>query len=173
MSDMHTVFKMIKEAKEPLTKKQQDKEKALLGQLTEEVCSFTFFIFHFALGSTYMDHSKRQNVIWNYADSCEVNLLEKLTPIDLQNDNCCLLQSGDVSRERVGSTTSAVSESPFGEGMYPFLSSPQLLLFVDCLEQSHKFAKSFNANNEQRTFLMKAGKFRKATSVYCSTLKLL
>ena len=60
---MHTVFKMIKEAKEPLTKKQQDKEKALLGQLTEEVCSFTFFIFHFALGSTYMDHSKRQNVI--------------------------------------------------------------------------------------------------------------
>ena len=72
-----------------------------------------------------------------------------------------------MSRERVGSTTSAVSESPFGEGMYPFLSSPQLLLFVDCLEQSHKFAKSFNANNEQRTFLMKAGKFRKATSVYC------
>lgn len=114
-----------------------------------------------------MDYSKRQNVIWNYADSREVNLLEKLTPIDLQNDNCCLLQSGDVSRERVGSTTSAVSESPFGEGMYPFLSSPQLLLFVDCLEQSHKFAKSFNANNEQRTFLMKAGKFRKATSVYC------
>lgn len=120
-----------------------------------------------------MDYSKRQNVIWNYADSREVNLLEKLTPIDLQNGNCCLLQSGDVSRERVGSTTSAVSESPFGEGMYPFLSSPQLLLFVDCLEQSHKFAKSFNANNEQRTFLMKAGKFRKATSVYCSTLKLL
>ena len=114
-----------------------------------------------------MDHSKRQNVIWNYADTREVNLLEKLTPIDLQNDNCLLLQSGDVSRERVGSTTSAVSESPFGEGMYPFLSSPQLLLFVDCLEQSHKFAKSFNANNEQRTFLMKAGKFRKATSVYC------
>ena len=114
-----------------------------------------------------MDYSKRQNVIWNYADSREVNLLEKLTLIDLQNDNCCLLQSGDVSRERVGSTTSAVSESPFGEGMYPFLSSPQLLLFVDCLEQSHKFAKSFNANNEQRTFLMKAGKFRKATSVYC------
>jgi len=41
--------------------------------------------------------------------------------------------------------------------MYPFLSSSQLLLFVDCLEESHKFAKSFNANNEQRTFLMKAG----------------
>lgn len=72
-------------------------------------------------------------------------------------ENLAFAKSGDVSRERVGSTTSAVSESPFGEGMYPFLSSPQLLLFVDCLEQSHKFAKSFNANNEQRTFLMKAG----------------
>ena len=41
--------------------------------------------------------------------------------------------------------------------MYPFLSSSLLLLFVGCLEESHQFAKSFNANNEQRTFLMKAG----------------
>lgn len=45
--------------------------------------------------------------------------------------------------------------------MYPFLSSSQLLLFVGCLEESHQFAKSFNANNEQRTFLMKAGELAK------------
>lgn len=64
------------------------------------------------------------------------------------------LQSGDKSRGRLDSS---LSESAVGAGMYPFLSSSQLLLFVGCLEESHQFAKSFNANNEQRTFLMKAG----------------
>lgn len=57
---------------------------------------------------------------------------------------------------------SSLSETAVGAGMYPFLSSPQLLLFVDCLEESHKFAKSFNANNEQRTFLMKAGRLNRS-----------
>lgn len=65
-----------------------------------------------------------------------------------------LLQSGDKSRGRLDSS---LSESSVGVGMYPFLSSSQLLLFVGCLEESHQFAKSFNANNKQRTFLMKAG----------------
>ena len=64
------------------------------------------------------------------------------------------LQSGEVSRARLDSS---VSETAAEAGMFPFLSSPQLLLFVDCLEESHQFAKSFNSNNEQRTFLMKAG----------------
>ena len=64
------------------------------------------------------------------------------------------MQSGDKSRGRLDSS---LSESAVGAGMYPFLSSSQLLLFVGCLEESHQFAKSFNANNEQRTFLMKAG----------------
>lgn len=69
-------------------------------------------------------------------------------------ENLASAKSGDAPRARLDS---ALSESAMGAGMYPFLSSPQLLLFVDCLEESHKFAKSFNANNEQRTFLMKAG----------------
>jgi len=69
-------------------------------------------------------------------------------------ENLASAKSGDTSRARLDST---LSETTIGAGMYPFLSSPQLLLFVDCLEESHKFAKSFNANNEQRTFLMKAG----------------
>ena len=64
------------------------------------------------------------------------------------------MQSGDKSRGRLDSS---LSESAVGAGMYPFLSSSLLLLFVGCLEESHQFAKSFNANNEQRTFLMKAG----------------
>ena len=66
-----------------------------------------------------------------------------------------LLQSGNSS---VPTLERSLSDSSIVTGMYPFLSSSQLLLFVDCLEESHKFAKSFNANNEQRTFLMKAGK---------------
>lgn len=41
--------------------------------------------------------------------------------------------------------------------MYSFLSTPHLTKFVDCLIESHRFAKSFNQNNEQRTVLWKAG----------------
>ena len=45
------------------------------------------------------------------------------------------------------------------QGMYPFLSSPQLLKLVDCLMESHQFSKTFNASNEQRNILWKAGKY--------------
>ena len=44
------------------------------------------------------------------------------------------------------------------QGMYQYLSSPQLFQLVDCLIQSHNFAKQFNANHEQRNLLWKAGK---------------
>ncbi|KAK7489018.1 hypothetical protein BaRGS_00019679, partial [Batillaria attramentaria] len=42
------------------------------------------------------------------------------------------------------------------QGMYQFLSSPQLLMFTDCLLESHRFAKQFNSNHEQRNVLWKA-----------------
>ena len=45
------------------------------------------------------------------------------------------------------------------QGMYQFLSSHHLFLLVDCLQESHKFAKDFNSNHEQRNLLWKAGKF--------------
>lgn len=41
--------------------------------------------------------------------------------------------------------------------MYRFLTSQQLFKLLDCLLESHRFAKAFNANNEQRTALWKAG----------------
>lgn len=44
------------------------------------------------------------------------------------------------------------------QGMYRFLTSQQLFKLLDCLLESHKFAKAFNSNNEQRTALWKAGK---------------
>ena len=83
---------------------------------------------------------------------------------------CFSLQSGDKSRGRLDSS---LSESAVGAGMYPFLSSSQLLLFVGCLEESHQFAKSFNANNEQRTFLMKAGELAIHIAHVRVTLRLL
>uniref|UniRef100_UPI00358E014C brefeldin A-inhibited guanine nucleotide-exchange protein 1-like n=1 Tax=Myxine glutinosa TaxID=7769 RepID=UPI00358E014C len=42
-------------------------------------------------------------------------------------------------------------------GMYEHLTSPQLFKLLDCLQESHRFAKAFNSNNEQRTMLWRAG----------------
>uniref|UniRef100_A0A8C9Y3Y9 ARF guanine nucleotide exchange factor 1 n=1 Tax=Sander lucioperca TaxID=283035 RepID=A0A8C9Y3Y9_SANLU len=43
------------------------------------------------------------------------------------------------------------------QGMYRYLTSEQLFKLLDCLLESHGFAKAFNSNNEQRTLLWKAG----------------
>ena len=44
------------------------------------------------------------------------------------------------------------------QGMYHYLSSSHLFQLVDCLMESHRFAKDFNSNHEQRNLLWKAGK---------------
>ena len=43
-------------------------------------------------------------------------------------------------------------------GMFRYLATRQLFVLLDCLEESHMFARAFNSNNEQRTLLMKAGR---------------
>ncbi|KAI1902301.1 hypothetical protein AGOR_G00043320 [Albula goreensis] len=43
------------------------------------------------------------------------------------------------------------------QGMYRHLSSEQLFKLLDCLLESHRFAKAFNSSNEQRTTLWRAG----------------
>ncbi|XP_050031822.1 brefeldin A-inhibited guanine nucleotide-exchange protein 1 isoform X1 [Dermacentor andersoni] len=43
------------------------------------------------------------------------------------------------------------------QGMYSFLTSGQLLQLVDCLLESHRFAKAFNSDSEQRNLLWRAG----------------
>lgn len=45
------------------------------------------------------------------------------------------------------------------QGMYRYLTSEQLFKLLDCLLESHRFAKAFNSNNEQRTALWKAGRY--------------
>uniref|UniRef100_A0A673C2I4 SEC7 domain-containing protein n=1 Tax=Sphaeramia orbicularis TaxID=375764 RepID=A0A673C2I4_9TELE len=43
------------------------------------------------------------------------------------------------------------------QGMYRYLTSAHLFKLLDCLLESHTFAKDFNSNNEQRTALWRAG----------------
>ncbi|XP_047662873.1 brefeldin A-inhibited guanine nucleotide-exchange protein 2 isoform X3 [Tachysurus fulvidraco] len=43
------------------------------------------------------------------------------------------------------------------QGMYGHLSPQHLFKLLDCLLESHSFAKTFNSNNEQRTALWRAG----------------
>ncbi|KAJ8257565.1 hypothetical protein GJAV_G00187030 [Gymnothorax javanicus] len=43
------------------------------------------------------------------------------------------------------------------QGMYKYLSSAHLFKLLDCLLESHAFARDFNSNNEQRTALWRAG----------------
>lgn len=43
------------------------------------------------------------------------------------------------------------------QGMYRHLSPQHLFKLLDCLLESHGFAKDFNSNNEQRTALWRAG----------------
>ena len=46
--------------------------------------------------------------------------------------------------------------------MFRYMTTDQLFVLVECLEESHKFACSFNCNHEQRVMLMKAGLY-----IYC------
>ncbi|KAK5639975.1 hypothetical protein RI129_010786 [Pyrocoelia pectoralis] len=43
------------------------------------------------------------------------------------------------------------------QGMYRLLSTKHLIQLTDCLLQSHRFAKAFNTDHEQRNLLWKAG----------------
>lgn len=65
-----------------------------------------------------------------------------------------LNQSGSISLLSTGEHSECQREE---QGMYSFLSTVHLIRFVECLIESHRFAKSFNQNNDQRTILWKAG----------------
>uniref|UniRef100_A0A671X196 ARF guanine nucleotide exchange factor 2 n=1 Tax=Sparus aurata TaxID=8175 RepID=A0A671X196_SPAAU len=48
-------------------------------------------------------------------------------------------------------------EAGLDQGMYRHMTSAHLFKLLDCLLESHTFAKDFNSNNEQRTALWRAG----------------
>lgn len=55
------------------------------------------------------------------------------------------------------------------QGMYSYLTSEQLFKLLDCLLESHRFAKAFNSSNEQRTALWKAGAYLHFTELHTAT----
>ncbi|TNN88918.1 Brefeldin A-inhibited guanine nucleotide-exchange protein 1 [Liparis tanakae] len=65
-----------------------------------------------------------------------------------------------AAAQRDASCTTSVSVETQDQGMYSHLTSEQLFKLLDCLLESHGFAKTFNSNNEQRTLLWKADESR-------------
>ncbi|XP_049605672.1 brefeldin A-inhibited guanine nucleotide-exchange protein 1 isoform X2 [Syngnathus scovelli] len=62
-----------------------------------------------------------------------------------------------AAAQRDAACVSDVAAEAPDQGMFRYLTSQQLFKLLDCLMESHRFAKSFNSNNEQRTLLWKAG----------------
>ncbi|KAM8822989.1 brefeldin A-inhibited guanine nucleotide-exchange protein 1 isoform 2-T2 [Spinachia spinachia] len=62
-----------------------------------------------------------------------------------------------ASAQREAPCAADVPAETQAQGMYRYLTSEQLFKLLDCLLESHGFAKAFNSNNEQRTLLWKAG----------------
>ncbi|XP_071487051.1 brefeldin A-inhibited guanine nucleotide-exchange protein 1-like [Diadema antillarum] len=69
-------------------------------------------------------------------------------------ENLKAAQENTVDEASLASESTLSGEEP---GMYRYLSTPQLFLLLDCLLESHRFAKEFNSNNEQRETLRLAG----------------
>uniref|UniRef100_A0A8C5BTL3 SEC7 domain-containing protein n=1 Tax=Gadus morhua TaxID=8049 RepID=A0A8C5BTL3_GADMO len=64
----------------------------------------------------------------------------------------------NMAAAQVSACEGAGPEGPESEqGMYAALTSQHLFKLLDCLLESHTFAKDFNSNNEQRTALWRAG----------------
>lgn len=73
-------------------------------------------------------------------------------------ENLALAQADILNgRSSDSGLDSSGNEQKEEQGMYCALSTLHLLQLVDCLLCSHRFAKSFNVNNEQRNILWKAG----------------
>ncbi|XP_063968593.1 brefeldin A-inhibited guanine nucleotide-exchange protein 1-like [Lytechinus pictus] len=69
-------------------------------------------------------------------------------------ENLKAAQETTLDDNSLASESTSSGEEP---GMYRYLSTPQLFLLLDCLLESHRFAKEFNSNNEQREILRQAG----------------
>uniref|UniRef100_A0A671X1D8 ARF guanine nucleotide exchange factor 2 n=1 Tax=Sparus aurata TaxID=8175 RepID=A0A671X1D8_SPAAU len=59
--------------------------------------------------------------------------------------------------ENMAAAQAEGGEAGLDQGMYRHMTSAHLFKLLDCLLESHTFAKDFNSNNEQRTALWRAG----------------
>ncbi|XP_037121927.1 brefeldin A-inhibited guanine nucleotide-exchange protein 2 isoform X2 [Syngnathus acus] len=62
-----------------------------------------------------------------------------------------------AQRDALEEALTDVGGSDCDQGMYSRMTSAHLFKLLDCLLESHTFAKDFNSNNEQRTALWRAG----------------
>ncbi|KAG8002940.1 Brefeldin A-inhibited guanine nucleotide-exchange protein 2 [Nibea albiflora] len=62
-----------------------------------------------------------------------------------------------AQRDALEESESEGGEVGLDQGMYRHMTSAHLFKLLDCLLESHTFAKDFNSNNEQRTALWRAG----------------
>jgi len=65
--------------------------------------------------------------------------------------------AADLTGGRNGSQSQLLECQREEQGMYGYLRTRQLLTLADCLMQSHRFAKRFNADHDQRSLLWRAG----------------
>ncbi|XP_075882791.1 brefeldin A-inhibited guanine nucleotide-exchange protein 2 [Nelusetta ayraudi] len=62
-----------------------------------------------------------------------------------------------AQRDTLDESEAEGGEAVSNQGMYHHMTSAHLFKLLDCLLESHTFAKDFNSNNEQRTALWRAG----------------
>lgn len=62
-----------------------------------------------------------------------------------------------AQRDALEESEAEGGEAGSEQGMYGHMTSAHLFKLLDCLLESHTFAKDFNSNNEQRTALWRAG----------------
>lgn len=89
------------------------------------------------------------------------------TPAGGARANASVPGAAGESGEQLSSSSAALSPGGAGQsssaaagpyaGMYPYMAVSHLLTAVDCLLESHRFAATFNSDNDQRTRLWKAG----------------
>ncbi|XP_052852158.1 brefeldin A-inhibited guanine nucleotide-exchange protein 1 [Drosophila gunungcola] len=65
--------------------------------------------------------------------------------------------AADLTGGRNGSQSQLLECQREEQGMYGYLRTRQLLTLADCLMQSHRFAKRFNSDHDQRSLLWRAG----------------
>ncbi|XP_014477211.1 PREDICTED: brefeldin A-inhibited guanine nucleotide-exchange protein 2 [Dinoponera quadriceps] len=72
-------------------------------------------------------------------------------------ENLALAQADMLNGKTSELVKAGTDQQKEEQGMYCALTTSHLLQLVDCLLRSHRFAKSFNSDHEQRNVLWKAG----------------
>lgn len=108
-------------------------------------------------------HHSQNNIFASLLIKCVVQL-ELIQTIDSivffpttsrkEDAETLALATADITGNMTSSQTECQREE---QGMYSYLNTRHLFQLVECLMESHRFAKRFNADHEQRNILWRAG----------------